>query len=211
MKIEYLIKELTELAISYSETNQGEALSIESFFEFLDRKKGNKPNKKVLNLPHNELDQEIITHMGRLSRHANRYLKVSLENTIFTTNMDFAFTAILHQYGTMTKMELIRRMIYEKSSGMEIIKRLLRVGIIKQIKNPNDKRSKLLQITSKGEAEILRAYRNANPAAKVVSFPLSHDEKNHLLYLLGKLDDFHLIHYLEGIVEPDKILNTHDT
>ena len=192
MKIETLIKLLVDEAIKYKlEVNSD--ISLESYMEFLRNKDHKQEYRKILKLQEEEIDQEIIVHLARLNRYANLYLKDALKQTGFSTDMEFPFTAIIHQYGPLSKMELIRKMVYEKN-------------IFTQIDNPNDKRSKLIKLTNKGEQEIFRAYNNARPAAKVVSFPLNELEKKQLIKILNKLDDYHLNNYLDNKFDATDIL-----
>ncbi|NRB61009.1 MAG: winged helix DNA-binding protein [Winogradskyella sp.] len=205
MKIETLIKLLVDEAIKYKlEVNSD--ISLESYMEFLRNKDHKQEYRKILKLQEEEINQEIIVHLARLNRYANLYLKDALKQTGFSTDMEFPFTAIIHQYGPLSKMELIRKMVYEKSSGMQIINRLIEKNIFTQIDNPNDKRSKLIKLTNKGEQEIFRAYNNARPAAKVVSFPLNELEKKQLIKILNKLDDYHLNNYLDNKFDATDIL-----
>lgn len=207
MTIEKAIQHLVNEAINYNNNTNSKDFNMKSFLFDLQKKYDTAPKSKgLLNHKGNTIDQQIITHIGRLSRYAHFYLKNALIETSFTTDMDFAFTAILQQYGPMGKTELIKMMIYEKSSGMEIIKRLIKTKIFEQSENPNDKRSKLIGITDKGSKLVVDAYAVAGIAPKIVSFPLSDNEKTTLLDLLLKLDGFHNLHFLNGESNPNNIL-----
>ncbi len=207
MQIEKAIQLLVDEAVKYHTVNDKGEFDLKSFLGNLQKKYDTTLNKEGL-LTHegHTTDQQIITHLGRLGRYAHVYLKNALEKTMFTTDMDFAFTAILHQYGPLGKTDLIKMMVYEKSSGMEIIKRLIKNGIFEQTANPKDKRSKLVNVTEKGAREVVAAYQVADIAPKVVSLPLSDTEKDTLLQLLLKMDDFHNAHFLKGEDDPYKIL-----
>ncbi len=207
MKTELLIKQLIDQVIAYQSIDNKDDISLESFINYLQKKYVSVPTKHILNLPEHHVDQEIIVHIGRLYRFAHMYLKTVLADSLFSTDMDFAFTAILQQYGPLSKMELIRKMVYEKSSGMEIIKRLIKNQLVRQTDNPSDKRSKLLELTDKGKNAIFEAYESASPAAKTVSLPLSPVDKQLLFSLLSRLDDFHLKHYLDGESNPLNIIS----
>lgn len=47
----------------------------------------------------------------------------------------------------LMKTEVIRKNVTEKSSGNEVLKRLLRQKLLEELDNPNDKLSKPLSIT----------------------------------------------------------------
>ncbi len=206
MSIEILIKHLVDNAIAYQQANTGKELDLTSFATWLLETHTEDESGGILNMPVFEIDTELITQIGRLGRYGHAYLKQALVDTPFVTNLDFAFCAMLQQYGPMGKSALIKLMVYEKSSGMEIIKRLLRLQLIDQYPNPEDKRSKLLKLTDAGNQALGVAYRTAGVAAKIVSSPLSEVEKKILLNLLKKLDGFHEAVYHSGETDINKIV-----
>ncbi len=142
------------------------------------------------------IEAELAAYVGRLGRYSNTYIKAALEGLPFSTDMEFAFTAILDGAGQVGKTDLIRMMAYDRSSGMGVIRRLLDKGIIEEFPNPEDKRGKLLRLTEKGTESVKQAYQEVPKAAHLVSRNLSEPEKRQLLRLLKKMDDFHYPIYL---------------
>ncbi len=208
MTIEVLIQQLVDQAITYHKAEQGKPLSVEDFAVWLMASEKKGPDKTILGAPFVAIDTELSAQIGRLARYGNTYLKQALGTGPFTTNMEFIFSAMLQQHGPLGKSALIKLMVYEKSSGMEIIKRLLKSGLIVQYPNPDDGRSKLLRLTENGMNALIVAYKNAGLAAKVVAAPLSVEEKKSLLVLLQKLDDYHEAIYRSGENPLDALLNT---
>jgi DNA-binding MarR family transcriptional regulator len=205
MTIEVLIKHLVDSALAFRDSNPTEELHPAAFAKWLLTLHSDKGSKGILNMPVFEIDTELIAQIGRLGRYGHAYLKNALAETPFVTNMDFTFCAMLQQYGPMGKSALIKLMVYEKSSGMEIIKRLLRLNLIAQKENPKDGRSKLLNVSPEGQQALQLAYRTAGVAAKIVSGPLTNQEKGILLNLLKKLDGFHEDIYHSGETDLQKI------
>jgi DNA-binding MarR family transcriptional regulator len=210
MTIEVLIKHLVDNALAFRNTNSSDELHPVDFANWLLTLHSDSNSKGILNMPVFEIDTELIAQIGRLGRYGHSYLKIALAETPFVTNMDFTFCAMLQQYGPMGKSALIKLMVYEKSSGMEIIKRLLRLNLIEQKENPKDGRSKLLNVSPEGQNALQIAYRTAGVAAKIVSGPLTHQEKSILLNLLKKLDGFHEDIYHSGETDLQKIANSLD-
>ena len=208
MTIEVLIKHLVDNALAFRDTNSSDDLHPVDFANWLLTLHSDSNSKGILNMPVFEIDTELIAQIGRLGRYGHSYLKIALAETPFVTNMDFTFCAMLQQYGPMGKSALIKLMVYEKSSGMEIIKRLLRLNLIEQKENPKDGRSKLLNVSPEGQSALQIAYRTAGVAAKIVSGPLTHQEKSILLNLLKKLDGFHEDVYHSGETDLQKIANS---
>lgn len=191
-----LVKELTLLVGSFKEENQDAEADIHTFLEWVRSKKNTPFDKESYDITGHSLEVEIAAYIGRLSRYSNTYIKKTLEGLPFSTDMEFAFTAILDGATQVGKTDLIRMMSYDKSSGMGVIKRLLKNRLIEEFPNPEDKRGKLLRLTKKGKKNVQLGYQKAPKAAQLVSKSLSKEEKLELLRLLKKADDFHYPIYL---------------
>ncbi|WP_350286937.1 winged helix DNA-binding protein [uncultured Croceitalea sp.] len=207
MRIEELIKYLVDSAIAYDSDHASNELDVRSFASWLLQQQKVSPTEGILNQDVFDIDQELTAQLGRMGRYVHSYLKIALDKTPFITDMDFAFTAILHQYGPLSKSALIKEMVYEKSSGMEVIKRLLRLNLIEQYPNPEDKRSKLLKLTESGFKAIYEAYSAAGIAAKIAAGPLLDSEKFILFDTIKKLDFFHKKIYLSNETNLNTILD----
>ncbi|WP_281988920.1 MarR family winged helix-turn-helix transcriptional regulator [Aquimarina aggregata] len=197
MRIYELIKQLINLTGEFVTNRLDRDITIKSFSSWLSKYLDETIATEEYEITGHSIEAEIAAYIGRMSRYSNVYIKSALIDLPFATDMDFAFTAILHRSGSIGKTELIRKMAYDKSSGMEVIKRLLKNEIIEQFPNPDDKRSKLLRLTKNGEENVIKAYSEAHKAAKMVSGTLTTTEQITLLKTLKKLDDFHFPIYLE--------------
>ncbi len=197
MKVYKLIKQLIDLTGAFVKDRKDKDIQIKSFANWLSKRLDETISTEDYGITGHSIEAEIAAYIGRMSRYSNSYIKSALVDLPFATDMDFAFTAILHRSGSIGKTDLIRKMAYDKSSGMEVIKRLLKNQIIEQFPNPDDKRGKLLRVTKNGEENIIKAYSEAHKAAKMVSGCLTQTEQIALLKTLKKLDEFHLPIYLE--------------
>jgi len=137
------------------------------------------------------LDVEIARGIGLLNIHARHYVKTALRDTPLVSINDFLFLGTLMEEGDQRKTELIQRNMSEFSPGMEVIRRLLRRGLMEDYDDPEDKRSKRVRMTEAGRKEFLRASRQIAIAAQIVSGNLSEKEKRYLVPLLNKLLAFH--------------------
>lgn len=173
-------------------------ISYEEFISFLN---GSEPRVKsseplfLTNL--NNILQEdrpetviaiLITYMHR---YAKLYARKALVNSPIQSMDEFSYLIILFTYGEMTKSELILRNAHEKSSGMELLKRLITAKLVGQKENESDKRSKVIFITEFGRESVNNLFSDLDDLAKIVSGKLSLEEKNELLRILVKLDNFH--------------------
>lgn len=151
-------------------------------------------------------ESTISTLIVHLNRYARSYSKSAIYNSEFSTQEDFIYLINLKAFGAMTKMELIKKNIQEKSVGIKIINRLIKQGWIDQTDSEIDKRSKLVHINAKGLEALERQMDKVRQATNIVSGDLTHDEKMELIGLLNKLNDFHHPIYLKNI-NPSDLLN----
>ena len=97
---------------------------------------------------------EIARMLVFIYRYAVMYFKKALKESNINTLDEFSFLIVLMTYPSLSKTELINKLIMEKTSGVEVIKRLLKQELIREFDNPNDKRSILVAITAKGKKEV---------------------------------------------------------
>ena len=94
-------------------------------------------------------------------------------------------------YDSLSKSELITKQVMEKTSGSEVIRRLIKRGLMAESPDENDKRSVRVSITKSGREEILRLLPQMSDVTKIVEGNLTSEEINTLSYILKKLDYFH--------------------
>lgn len=126
-----------------------------------------------------------------MSKYAKTYVKRALQNSPLVGLDDFGFLISLCYEGSKTKTELIQQSIMEVSSGMEIIKRLEKNGLIKSFRDENDKRAIRLAATPKGQAVLAEAMKEMFKASNIIAGNLDSTERVQLLSILNKLHLFH--------------------
>lgn len=126
-----------------------------------------------------------------LFRYAKGYIKKALKNSKIKTADDFSFMITLLTYDSMTKMELTNLQIMEKTSGNEIINRLIRLGLVEQSQDEKDKRSVRIKLTEEGKKEIVSVLPQMRLVSQIVIGNLNENEINTLAYILRKLDHYH--------------------
>lgn len=142
-------------------------------------------------MPNTSLDDEMAIGLGKLYKHARHYVKTALANTPLKGGDDFAFLATLQETGDLRKSELIRYNFIEFSPGMEVIRRLIRRGLIEDYDDPEDGRSKKVRVTAKGRAAFMESLSEMAKASKIISGGLAAEEKGQFLHLARKLLHFH--------------------
>lgn len=144
-----------------------------------------------------EQSESILTMLvSYLFRYTKFYSKKALEDTPLSTMDEFTFLASLSYQGSMTKTELIQQHLLEITSGIEIIKRLTKNGLLESFADPKDKRSKRVKLTAKGKEVLEEVMEKMDQVAHIVSGNLSKDEMTQLVPILHKLNDFHAVIHL---------------
>ena len=217
MKSYKLIHQLIDLVAQLEEENQGKEASIGDFAGFMLNKvgnaAGNTANTEVrfgdtdtaaLDIAY-QLDNNISRLFVFMSRYAKSYIKKALEGTPLQSAEDFTALAILLTHNHLSKSDLISYNLQEKTSGTEVIRRLIASGLVRQWDDLKDKRSKHIAITDDGKNLLYQVFEYTNYVGKVITGRLTIAEKFTLQYLLQKLENFHLEHY-----EKKTILNKDD-
>jgi DNA-binding MarR family transcriptional regulator len=169
----------------------GNNLSLEGYHAFLGEKLVQKTLEVDLLKSNRTINSEIARLLTSLNRYAKFYFKVVLEGEE-TQNLDeVVFLIILMGMGQLSKTELITHALSEKTTGMEILKRMENHELIRSFLNPSDGRSKLIEISPKGLALMSKLFPKMDKVSNIITGNLT-EKENELLYnLLKKLDDFH--------------------
>ena len=142
--------------------------------------------------PGESVESAASKYIIYLYRYAKGYGKKLLKDTPLSSIDDVPYLLMLLFSGPSTKMELIQANVHEKTTGMEILNRLLRLGLVEQQFNPDDKRSRKLSISPEGQKLMLNLMNGMDTLSAIVSGNLQPRERINLLKMLHKLNDFHL-------------------
>ncbi|RRJ91011.1 MarR family transcriptional regulator [Paenimyroides tangerinum] len=149
----------------------------------------------------------INTLIISMNRYAKFYSKSILQGSDFASQEDFIYLINLKALGSMSKMQLIKKNLQDKATGIQIINRLLKNEWIEQKSSTEDKRSHLIQITTKGKEYLELSMQKIRKATNIVAGDLDYQEKMQLIYLLDKLDKFHNKIYFENQTTEDLLEN----
>lgn len=194
------IRQLTEAAEQY-EAQNGDTQDLAAFGAWLHAHHSNHmPQLQQSTVPQatqETIESRISSYIIFLYRYAKGYTKKALEDSPLQTIDEFSFLISLMFNGSKTKTELIQHAVQEKTSGMEIIKRLLHQGLIRQEDDTIDRRSKRLHITPTGQQTLFSVFEKMNQVSQIVAGNLSAAERELLLQMLHKLHLFHKPIFLE--------------
>ncbi|WP_199141641.1 MarR family winged helix-turn-helix transcriptional regulator [Pedobacter sp. ASV12] len=149
----------------------------------------------------------ISTLLVHMNRYAKTYSRSAIHGSDFSTQEEFIYLINLKAFGPMAKMELVKKNIQDKPTGMLTINRLIANGWALQGSSETDKRSRIVSITEKGLQVLEQQMDSIRQATMIVSGDLSHNEKMELIRLLGKLERFHHPIFIQNI-ESRNLLDT---
>jgi DNA-binding MarR family transcriptional regulator len=147
-------------------------------------------------------ENRIAMLQGKLSRYARLYIRKALHGLPIHSAEEFTFLMGVNDDSPPTKTELISLNILETSTGSEIIKRLLRAGLMTELQDPRDRRVRRLALTESGKAVRNEAYHRMAVPAMLVTANLSEEMKTQLVAMLDYLDAFHNQIWHEAFDEP---------
>ena len=194
MELNLIIDILSELD-AFQKRQPASQVSLEDFRLYLNAQAYEQETPRNLTKKYdlqvfdqeNEIAKQVIM-LGRYSRHL---IKKSLEHHPDLVNEDFTYLFRLMDYPSLTKMQLIEKNAHEKQTGIEIIKRLVRNGLLQESPDENDKRSTRISVTDKGRKVFEESMADITIVSKIMCGKLDAQEKENLLESLKKLNTFH--------------------
>jgi len=140
----------------------------------------------------------IAMYLSFMARYAQFYSKRVFRGSLIYSVDDWGVLVSLYPNQQRKKTDVIRACIMEKSSGNEVLKRLLKQGFLQEREHPNDKRSKLIELTEAGRAAFESVQGGIEGLSNIVVADLNTEEKERLLQILNKLHRFHKPVFEEG-------------
>jgi DNA-binding MarR family transcriptional regulator len=140
----------------------------------------------------------IAMYLSFMARYAQFYGKRVFRRSAIYSEDDWGVLVSLYPSQQLKKTDVIRFCLMEKSSGNEVLKRLLKQGLLQEQEHPNDKRSKLIELTDSGREAFESVQGGIYNMANIVVADLTEAEKGSLLQILNKLHRFHKPIFEEG-------------
>jgi len=186
-----ILKEIVQWLEAYETEQHEKAASLASFILWLNARLFSDEHNK--SAPHNAemLDMELTFLLVMQSRNYKAYAKKVLGDTELSSIDGFSFLYHLSLADSFRKMELIRMHNLEPPSGIEVLKRLLNKGLIKEFDDADDKRAKRIKITEKGTKQLQVVMPKMSEIFRLMTAELPLNEKVHMLAFLKQMNDFH--------------------
>ncbi len=161
------------------------------FANWLNQKINGPKTQTDLALGEEQLDQGILQSFGELSHHARHYVKKLVRDTPLSSWNDLVVVIVLYHMGSQRKSDVIQQSLMDLSPGIEVLKRLIKRGIIVEEPDPEDKRAKRVELSAEGQKLYEALQPDMQVASHIVAGNLTMDEKWLILPLLQKLVHFH--------------------
>ena len=135
---------------------------------------------------------------GRMINFTEMWGKLAFKDLPIKQFEDFGILTEVRYKGNPSKNEVASLLLNEKSTAFEIIKRLIRDGMLTEEPDPDDKRIRRIKLTKYGQEVQQQAEQQA---AKVSNLLVGDSQDEEILSLLSKfreLDRFHTANYEKG-------------
>lgn len=196
-----LIKQLIDKVADYEKAlTSSSVMTMSGFSNFinqshnstlLQKRKISGSLEKETQEKGNKQETTIAILVTFIYRYAKLYAKKVLHNSQISTLDDFSYVVMLLTHESLSKTELIQKNVHEKTTGMEIINRLIKQNLVYQFKDVVDKRSQRIAITEDGKRAIFSILHKLEDVSVIMTGNLTELEKNSLNMILKKLDHFH--------------------
>jgi DNA-binding MarR family transcriptional regulator len=133
-------------------------------------------------------DGLLLKIIGRIQKLNMNYANLALKGSALNQIEEYGILQTIKLENNPRKTDLIYANLLELSSGTDMLTRLKNRGLIKEYDDKEDKRSKRIELTTKGEKAIeatkLKIFKNA----KLLMNDLSEDDKALCIQLLKNIE-----------------------
>lgn len=138
-----------------------------------------------------EKQMEIGYLFGRLANFIDLWGKLAFKDLPILQFEDYTILQEVKHQHNPTKKSLADLLVNEKSTAFEIIKRLIRDGLLSEELDEKDRRIRRVQLTSKGENILMKANQQAQKAAMLLMGDTPERDMDSLIEIFRELDRFH--------------------
>ncbi len=138
-----------------------------------------------------KLPEQFVFIFIKLNRYLEFYSKKFFEGLIINNITEFAFLYTANKEASMKKSEIINRHQIEYTTGIDIIKRLIKLGVMEEARDELDKRSKRITITSEGKKVLIEALIRMNKIYDVFFKGFGPERLEPVISVLSDMQDMH--------------------
>jgi DNA-binding MarR family transcriptional regulator len=142
-------------------------------------------------------NEDFLAHffIGRLGRYAKSYGKSIIAEHGFASSDELLFLSLISRMDQPTKKEVCIANATELTTGMDILRRLVKNGLIEETPDERDGRAKRLSLTDQGHAMINRIYAQFEQIPTSVLADLDEVERRQFIQTLTYLNNYHFQFY----------------
>jgi DNA-binding MarR family transcriptional regulator len=133
---------------------------------------------------------QAATLIWRLYKFIRLYTKPVIQQAGLASNDEFAILATVDAVKECSKKAAITENLIEFSTGMDMIRRLVKAGLLVEKSNKEDKREKLISLSAEGKQLLFAIYEKFSTIQDVLG-ELPYQERGILIDYLKNLDRFH--------------------
>lgn len=133
--------------------------------------------------------------MGRLIRYVKFYTKSMLAQHGINGPDEFLFLSLINEMAQPTKKEVCVANATELTTGMDILRRLIKQGLVNEFPDERDARSKRLILTEKGLETVQAVALALSQLQPSTLADLDSTERKHLIKTLQYLNNYHFQFY----------------
>ena len=122
-------------------------------------------------------DGMLMRLVGRIFKLHSIYTIAALEGTGINTVDEYALLNTVQQLGEPRKTEAIYASLQELSTGTDMLNRIKKLGYISEYADKEDKRSKRLKVTPKGEKVLVLCRKRISQLAEIMFHDMADDDK----------------------------------
>ncbi len=186
------IRKLLDLVQEYeSGGGNTDAFDREDFISWLTTRPSRLVKKEEISPAGAPLNGLIAMYLSFMARYAQFYGRRVFRDTAIYSEDDWGVLITLYPDLQLKKTDVIRQCIMEKSSGNEVLKRMLKQGLLREHVHPGDNRAKLIGLTDAGRAAFESVQTGVAKLSDTVVADLTAEEKTSLLHILNKLNRYH--------------------
>jgi DNA-binding MarR family transcriptional regulator len=130
------------------------------------------------------IDGLLMKIIGRISKLNMAYANMALKGTDLNQIEEFGILVTIKQEKNPKKTEVIYANLFELSSGTDMLTRMKKRGLIREYDDKEDKRSKRIELTAKGEKVTEICSERIIKNAKMLMHDLTDEDKELCIQLL---------------------------
>ncbi len=133
-------------------------------------------------------DGLLMKIIGRISKLNMAYANIALKGTELNQIEEFGILQTIRKEKNPKKTEVIYANLFELSSGTDMLNRMKKRGLIKEYADKDDKRSKRIELTAKGEKATAACSEKIVQNATMLMKDLEDDDKELCIQLLKNIE-----------------------